>query len=156
MELFKCIFNKGLNAYGNLAHSICYRYRVDALQYYPKLASVNHSQSTRMISVLVPLRNEEKRVVALIENLKGMTYRAVEYILYDDDSTDQTASIIEQEIDGDARFTLIRGHNFPTGWKGKPHACYELSKNARGKILLFIDADVTLAGDVFAKLSSTF
>lgn len=107
------------------------------------------------ISVLIPLRNEEKNIAKLMQSLKNSEYGKVEFLLYDDDSTDQTAKLLMNEMRDDPRFHLMRGTALPKGWKGKPHACFELAKQAKGDILLWIDADVTLAETTLSQLSNT-
>ena len=50
------------------------------------------------ISVIIPARNEEKNIAALIEALQDQTYPAAlfEVIVVDDNSSDQTANIVRQ------------------------------------------------------------
>lgn len=120
----------------------------------PQLALGRHTSSPA-VSVLIPLRNEEKRVPLLIASLQQLDYDQLEILLYDDDSTDATAARIQVAIQDDSRFHLLRGTSLPTGWKGKPHACLQLAKTARGDILLFIDADVTLAHNTIEALVAT-
>lgn len=119
---------------------------------FPLLKSGN---TLRQVSVLVPLRNEEAQVGNLIAYLKNSHYEQVEYILYDDDSIDETVKIIQQQIVGDARFQLLRGANLPEGWKGKPHACQQLANSATGDILLWLDADVSISPTTIGKLVAT-
>ena len=38
----------------------------------------------------------------------------------------------------------------PSGWLGKPHACWQLADAAAGTVLVFVDADVVLAADAVA------
>lgn len=48
------------------------------------------------ISVIIPVRNEEKYIKYLLENLKDQTYSNFEVIVVDDDSTDDTLKILEE------------------------------------------------------------
>jgi chlorobactene glucosyltransferase len=52
---------------------------------------------------------------------------------------------VEQIATTDNRVQLLRGEPLPQGWAGKPFACYQLAKKARGSWLLFTDADTTHA-----------
>lgn len=119
----------------------------------PKMKGYDTSQS---ISILVPLRNESERVDMLIASLMRLQYPRVEFLLYDDASTDDTLIKLQQLTMRDARFMVIAGDGPPKGWHGKSHACWQLSKRARGELLLFIDADVTLRQHTLLKLSATF
>jgi chlorobactene glucosyltransferase len=67
----------------------------------------------------------------------------------DDRSTDATAAIVRGLIDEDAaarpglapRLRLVVGSKLPDGWYGKPWACEQGYRAARGDILVFTDAD---------------
>ncbi|AIY06678.1 glycosyl transferase family protein [Planococcus sp. PAMC 21323] len=95
-----------------------------------------------LVSVLVPMRNEERNVATLIKSLKHSTYQHVEFILLNDQSTDGTQLALEREIAGDPRFTIMMGKKLPEDWVGKVHACHQLQQDASGDYLLFVDADV--------------
>jgi len=104
-----------------------------------------------LVSVLVPLRNEERNVVGLISNLKSLTYPHVEILLLDDGSTDQTLALLQDKTSGDSRFKILTGKELPAGWAGKVHACHQLQEKAKGDYFLFIDADVRLKSSVIEK-----
>ena len=105
-----------------------------------------------LVSVLVPLRNEERNVARLVRSLKRLTYSRLEFLLLDDQSTDGTEALLRQKTAGDHRFTIIRGKALPDGWVGKVHACHQLAERAKGTYLFFIDADVQLKPMVIEKL----
>ena len=109
----------------------------------PRMKLAPHSLPS--VSICIPLRNVEGRVPGLISNLKKLQYERLEILLYDDASDDLTVPIVERLIKGDCRFTLWRGGDLPVGWKGKPHACYQLATKANGQFLLFIDPNVDLS-----------
>ncbi len=94
------------------------------------------------VSVLVPMRNEERNVATLIKSLKNATYRHTEFIILNDQSTDGTQQALDRVIAGDRRFNIIMGKELPEGWVGKVHACHQLQQVASGDFLLFVDADV--------------
>ncbi|AKS37557.1 glycosyl transferase family 2 [Anoxybacillus gonensis] len=105
-----------------------------------------------LVSVLVPLRNEERNVKRLVRSLKQLTYEPIEFLLLDDQSTDRTYEFLLQETKGDDRFTLLQGKALPDGWAGKVHACHQLAQQANGAYLFFIDADVELKPTVIEAL----
>jgi len=115
----------------------------------PRLASyqLNKNKVDPLVSILIPMRNEERNVKSIIRSLKGLTYQPIEVIILDDQSTDQTRQLLEQEIQCDKRFSVIEGKPLEEGWVGKVHACHQLSKRASGDYYLFIDADVVLEKD---------
>ena len=96
------------------------------------------------VSIVIPMRNEEKNVTRLIQNLKELTYENYEVILLDDRSKDNTKPLAIKAIGSDNRFQIMDGVPLQEGWVGKVHACHQLSKQANGEYLLFIDADVRL------------
>lgn len=108
----------------------------------PSLPRRGTPVSTPLVSVLVPLRNEEANVNNLTAALKAVTYPNIEFILLDDQSTDQTGALLKRAIGDDARFTVLQGRQLPEGWVGKVHACHQLQQAATGDYLLFLDADI--------------
>ncbi|HUU64483.1 MAG TPA: glycosyltransferase [Dehalococcoidales bacterium] len=98
-----------------------------------------------LISVLIPARDEELNIATCLESLQKQDYPNFEILVLDDNSSDNTATIVEQAVAKDSRIQLLRGAPLPEDWAGKPFACYQLAKQARGSWLLFVDADTTHA-----------
>lgn len=94
-----------------------------------------------LISVLIPARDEEENIGRLLEQVLAQDYPALEVIVYDDESGDDTARIVERAMQSDKRVRLIHGEGLPSGWLGKNHACHQLALQANGNLLLFLDAD---------------
>ncbi len=95
-----------------------------------------------LVSVLIPARNEAHNIKRLLEKLKVQEYPHVEILVYDDLSTDNTAQIVKKCMEEHPRLRLLEGKPLPNGWLGKNHACHRLAGEARGDLLLFLDADV--------------
>jgi len=93
-----------------------------------------------LLSVLIPARDEERRIERTLRALLAQTYPAIEIIVVDDRSTDATAAILAGIADD--RLRVVTGVEPPPGWLGKPWALYQASGYARGELLLFIDADI--------------
>ncbi|WP_416149620.1 glycosyltransferase [Salipaludibacillus sp. HK11] len=108
------------------------------------------------VSVLIPMRNEERNVRPLIESLKKLTYENIEFILLDDGSEDRTKQLSVEMIDGDTRFNLMEGERLPPDWIGKVHACHQLSAKATGDFFLFLDADVRVDPDTVQRSLHAF
>lgn len=102
-----------------------------------------------LLSVMVPMRNEERNVESLVASLKNSTYPNCEFIVLNDQSTDRTQQMLEAEIESDSRFTLLQGVELPAGWVGKVHACHQLQKAAAGDLLIFVDADINFSPQAF-------
>ena len=97
----------------------------------------------RMVSVLVPARNEELTLPTCLDSLVSQSYQNYEIVVLDDQSTDSTWEVMR---DYEARFPgkvrAVKGEPLTEpGWFGKPHAMQQLSHHARGEYLLFTDAD---------------
>ena len=94
-----------------------------------------------LISVLVPARNEEDNITECLESLTKQDYPNFEIIVLNDNSEDRTAEIINALARRNSRIRLVDGRPLPKDWAGKPFACYQLARQARGEWLLFVDAD---------------
>jgi chlorobactene glucosyltransferase len=92
-----------------------------------------------MVSIIVPARNESANIATVAHSILATTYQPFELLIVDDRSTDDTAAIVERLAD--PRLRLIRGEQLPEGWYGKPWACFQGYREARGELLLFTDAD---------------
>lgn len=90
------------------------------------------------VSVLLPVRDEERRVLPCLEALLAQGH---EVLVLDDGSTDATAEVVRS-----TGATLLTGAPLPEGWLGKPHACQQLADAAdpASEVLAFVDADVVL------------
>ena len=101
-----------------------------------------------LVSILIPARNEELNIGNLLADLQKQNYQCIEIIVFDDQSTDNTVKIVKQFIESDKRIKLIESVELPIGWFGKNYACHEMSKQAKGKYLLFLDADVHIKKNI--------
>jgi hypothetical protein len=90
------------------------------------------------LSVIIPARNEEHNLPALLNSLAALDYPGTyEVVVVDDHSTDGSATLARAF---GARVLQLSG-GLPPGWLGKPHACFQGALAARGEWLLFTDAD---------------
>ncbi|MBL9114682.1 MAG: glycosyltransferase [Verrucomicrobiaceae bacterium] len=101
----------------------------------PKVKSTH--LTTKNVSVIIPARDEEKRLPRLLTSLK--LEAPAEILVVDDGSTDATAAIAESH---GAR--VIRSEPLPDGWRGKTWACQQGARVASQKLFLFLDADTWL------------
>ena len=106
---------------------------------------------TNDVSVIIPARNEALTLPYLLDDLKQQKAQPLEVICVDDDSTDDTGKIASSY-----GVCVIKAPPKPDGWLGKPWACEVGSQAARGKHLLFLDADVRLAPDALASLMKEY
>lgn len=93
------------------------------------------------VSILVPARNEERSIEACARSLCAQSYPNFEVIVLDDHSVDQTGAILARLQAELPMLRVVSGAALPEGWVGKCWACFQLSKVAKGDVLLFTDAD---------------
>lgn len=97
------------------------------------------------VSVIVPARNEEASLPHLLASLAAQTVPPSEVIVVDDHSEDATAALAAA-----AGVTVLDAPPLAEGWRGKPAACAAGAEMATGELLVFLDADVTLAPGALA------
>lgn len=107
-------------------------------------------QTTPLVSLCLPVRNEEANIEACLRGLLDQTYHHFEIVVLDDCSEDSTASLIQSMASQDSRIRLFSGCPLPPGWAGKCHACTQLAQFAKGDYLLFMDADTRANPDLLA------
>lgn len=89
------------------------------------------------VSVIVPARNEEQSLGRCLESLVAQQGVTFEILVVDDGSTDRTRAIAESF----APVQVMDAGPLPQGWTGKNHAVWQGAQRARGRWLLFTDAD---------------
>ena len=88
-----------------------------------------------LVSIIIPARNEAGRIIPLLHSLKQQQFQSFELLVVDDDSSDKTAVIA---ADHGARVIYNQSKENSSG---KSLACWRGAKQAKGKWLLFLDAD---------------
>ncbi|MEO6877630.1 MAG: glycosyltransferase family 2 protein, partial [Gemmatimonadaceae bacterium] len=78
-------------------------------------------------------------------------YSALEVIVVDDHSSDETAEIARRIAETDARLRVVSAPNLPPGWFGKQWACATGARESRGDLLLFTDADTNHQPDLLPR-----
>jgi len=104
-----------------------------------------------LVSILIPARNEEQNLPTIVNDILSQNYKNIEIIIYNDASTDNTLKIAEDFSRQYSFIKVINGSSLPDGWYGKTYACWNLGKHAKGDYLLFLDADVRIAGEIIRR-----
>jgi 4,4'-diaponeurosporenoate glycosyltransferase len=113
----------------------------------PRLPPASDARPARRVSVIVPARNEAIRLPGLLDALAAQTRPAEEVLVVDDDSDDDTAAVATAAGAG-----VVPAPPLPDGWTGKTWACWTGAQQARGDVLVFLDADTTPEPDLLARL----
>ena len=107
--------------------------------------------SDGLVSVIIPARNERAVIETVVTSVLASAYRPIEVLVVDDRSTDDTAARVGELARRDPRLRLIAGEELPPGWYGKPWACLQGYRAARGDLLLFTDADTRHAPELLGR-----
>ncbi len=88
------------------------------------------------VSIIVPARDEARRIGPLLASLNALDYPAKEIIVVDDNSTDGVGDVARTYD-----VHVLAAAPLTTGWTGKAAACALGADTATGEWLLFTDAD---------------
>ena len=104
-----------------------------------------------LLSVIVPARNEAANIARCVAALRTSTYPALDIIIVDDHSTDDTGNLARSAAAADARVKVVDAPDLEPGWLGKQWACAHGASLARGRMLCFTDADTVHAPDLHVR-----
>ena len=104
---------------------------------FPNLRVTDNWNHYPKVTIILPVRNEAKRIIPALESLRKLEYPDLEIIVVDGSSDDDTKAIASRY-----NFTVIDEGKLPNGWIGKVWGCWVGAEQATGDILLFTDADV--------------
>lgn len=116
----------------------------------PGLPRADPADAATAVSVVIPARDEAASLPGLLASLAVQARPADETIVVDDDSRDGTAAVAAA-----AGATVLAAPTLPPGWTGKAWACWTGARRASGEVLIFLDADTTLAPDALLRLLGT-
>ena len=92
--------------------------------------------SDKLISILMPVHNEEQFLAESIESILAQTYSNFEFLIVDDGSTDSTPKILKSYARKDPRINIITLKK-----SGLAHALNVALKKARGYYIARMDGD---------------
>lgn len=117
---------------------------------FPVIKNIN-AEKIYPISIIIPCRNEEKNIDALLASLNAQSYPIKEIICVDDQSEDNTKEIIKKH---NAIYVNITDK--PYDWNGKSWALSEGARASSADILLFLDADVKLNENAISTIAAYY
>lgn len=100
------------------------------------------------VTVLIPFRNEEKRLIGLLQSILQLEQLPYRFIFIDDHSDDASVGLIENTL-LNLPFEIIqmKGRR-----QGKKHALREAAKLVDTEYTLTWDADIVVSPDYFCRL----
>src|ERR1041384_5002145 len=98
----------------------------------PNLSDVEPA-SAGLVSVIIPARNESAVIATVLGSVLASAYQPIEILVVDDRSTDDTSARVAEVAGRDPRVRLVSGAELPAGWYGKPWACVQGYRAARGE-----------------------
>ena len=113
---------------------------IDAMRRLQSTAAPEGPRPT--VTAVLAARNEAHTIEAGVCSLLAQDGVDMEVIAVDDNSEDQTHSILERLALADARLLVLKAERVPPGWVAKCYALELGQGRARGDWLLFTDADV--------------
>ncbi|HIQ49985.1 MAG TPA: glycosyltransferase [Nanoarchaeota archaeon] len=99
-----------------------------------------------LVSVIIPAYNEEKYIEKTLKSVKNQSYKNIEIIVVDNNSTDKTSEIAKKYADK----VVVEKR------KGASKARNKGAKEAKGEILIFVDADTYLEKKCVEKIVKAF
>lgn len=100
------------------------------------------------LSVIIPAFNEAKTIERCLNSLKEQTNLPLEILVVDDGSTDDTVKRMREVSDGYKRIRLLSQPHL-----GPARARNLAAKQAKGQVLVFVDADMEFAPDFLVNLT---
>jgi len=94
------------------------------------------------VTVIIPAYNVETYIKDCIDSIKNQTLESFEAIIINDGSSDNTATVIENEISNDPRFRLYQQTN-----KGVASTRNRGLSLAKGEFIYFMDSDDIIEPD---------
>ena len=104
-----------------------------------------------LVSVLIPCFNEEKVIVSSTSRILKSDWTNIEVLVLDDGSTDNTSGVVRAAFKDEPRVRLL---SFENG--GKAAALNRGLKQAKGSIIVALDADTLFAKDTIGLLARWF
>lgn len=126
-----------------------------------KPAVTNHRQfqgPLPRVSILVPVRNEERNVDGLIDSLRSLDYPGdkIEILIGEDRSEDQTPQILDNIVGSDPRFKVISIDKDLEGLVAKANVLAQLIPHCTSPFYFITDADVRVPSTWIQALLSKY
>lgn len=116
-----------------------------------KLYSTENGIDLAELVVIIPFRNEEKRIHVLLESINKSVLHPKQYIFVNDHSTDQSCEQIEQVLNEAIPYQII---SLEDGVEGKKLAIRKGIERSESEYVLGWDADCSFLPNYFSQIRS--
>ena len=99
-------------------------------------------QTGPLLSVVAAARNEARGIEAAVTSFLRLDYSALEIVIDNDRSTDETGAILERLGRAHPRLRVTTITDLPDGWLGKNYALQVGVDASTGELILLTDADI--------------
>ncbi|WP_423142306.1 polysaccharide deacetylase family protein [Parablastomonas sp. CN1-191] len=103
------------------------------------------------VTVIIPAFNEERVIVSSIARVLASEYPALQVIVADDGSRDRTSDLVREAFGSDPRVLLLTLTN-----GGKAAALNRAVRDARGEVIIALDADTQFEALTIRRLARWF
>lgn len=107
--------------------------------------------STKKISVIIPVYNGRKYIINCLNSLEKQTYKNIEVILINDGSSDDTETVIQNYMEKSS----LKIQYFSQSNHGQAYTRNFGTEKATGEYIAYIDSDDYLDSDYLLKLYET-
>lgn len=135
--------------WGGITFSLLIHFLITGINFFilKDLKTVSLDASDETVSIMIPMRNEQKNVNDVLSSVVNSKYAPMNVLVADDHSEDETFPLLLSWTWTHPELTLLKVDALPKGWTGKNFTCASLSDKANGDILIFMDADVRISVD---------
>lgn len=121
--------------------------RIETTRAHRKALKALEALPTPVVSVIMPVYNAQKYLRQCVDSVLSQTLRNIELICVDDGSTDDSVQILTEYAQRDSRMRVLKQNNLFAG----------VARNAgidvaRGKYLMFLDADDFFEPDMISQM----
>ncbi len=113
------------------------------------------SPPLRRVSVVMPARNEARDIESAIRSILQQRHVAVQLVVINDHSTDDTGEIVDRLSRETERITVIHHPELVAGWFGKANAMQHGWNCTDADFVLFTDADIVHHPECFSRALET-
>ena len=115
------------------------------------------SSSFNDISIIICVRNGESSIFNILDNLKDQNYKGnLEFIIVDDNSTDNTKAIISKFVENDSRFKYYSTEKLKSNLNHKKRALKLGIDKSSYEWLLFTDVDCRVGPNWAYEISKNY